>query len=750
MKIFSGSLMSGVAMVAMAAAGTPAVAQSAAVGEPSAAADQVGSTDIIVTAQKREQSLQDVPISLEVVSGAQIEAFRSNDFRSIMNLVPNVFVQTTAGNNVIYIRGFGSPPANFAFDQSVSLYMDGIYAGRNRQAQAPFFDLERVEVLRGPQGALFGKNTPAGAVSIISRGPTREFEGSVTAAYNFDFEGYDASGFISGPISDTLGFRIAARIQDQEGWIENRATGNDDPRLRQQLIRGTLRWEPSAAVDVTAKLEYANQDIRGGVTVASPLTTPQRPRQTRFLEDSALGEEGQETESVMGSVTANFQVGDHTITSITGYSWFDSNIINGFDQTIPGTLNNTINSVYNSFPENFSQFSQEIRLLSPEGEFIEYIVGGYYDRSTYELTQLGGFNIPALNYFGLLQTNFRQTARTLSAFGQATLNATDSLRVIGSLRYTNTKKDGTFDGELVYGPFPLRPLTSASGNINEDLFDPSITVQYDISDSVMVYGSLARGSKSGGFVSNTYGTRDATFIFAPERSRNIEVGVKSTLSDGRLILNAAFYDLKFTDLQVSVYNPVLSSFQTGNAASARSRGIEGQLIWNPSPSFTLNASAAWQDAKYLDFPGAGCLATQPITECNPGNPASIAANNIAGAPLTLASDFMASLQGTARVPLTSALRLDTTVIVAGRSEFFNSDNQSPLFGVQPGFAKVDMRMQITPANERWHIALVGNNLTNELTTGSAFNLPSPITPVPRAILYVEPARNIFIEAGFRF
>jgi iron complex outermembrane receptor protein len=215
------------------------------------------------------------------------------------------------------------------------------------------------------------------------------------------------SAFVSGPISDTLGFRIAARVMDQEGWIRNRATDEWDPRIQMQLVRGTLRWEPSANIDVTGRIEYSNNDWRGGVTVASPLNTPQRPRQTRFLEDSVLGQEGQEAESLMTSLTANFAVGKHVITSITGYSSFNSNIINGFDQTIPGTLNNTLNSVHNSFPERFHQFSQEVRLLSPEGQTFEYIVGAYFDTAIYELTQLGGFNIPALNYFGLLQTNFR-------------------------------------------------------------------------------------------------------------------------------------------------------------------------------------------------------------------------------------------------------------------------------------------------------------------------------------------------------
>ena len=148
MKALNQFLLSGVASAAMMAGAVPAMAQTSAPADAAATADDSGSNDIIVTAQKREQSLQDVPISMEVVSGQKLADFNTNDIKAVMNYTPNVFVQSTAGNDTIYIRGFGSPPANFAFDQSVSLYVDGVYAGRNRQAQAPFFDLERVEVLR--------------------------------------------------------------------------------------------------------------------------------------------------------------------------------------------------------------------------------------------------------------------------------------------------------------------------------------------------------------------------------------------------------------------------------------------------------------------------------------------------------------------------------------------------------------------------------------------------------------------------
>ncbi|GGE03794.1 TonB-dependent receptor [Polymorphobacter glacialis] len=703
--------------------------------------------EIVVTAQKREQRLQDVPISISVVSGKQLSDFQVNDIKGAMNLIPNVFVQSTAGNDVIYIRGFGSPPANFAFDQSVSLYVDGIYAGRSRQAQAPFFDLARVEVLRGPQGALFGKNTAAGAINIVSAGPTKTFQAEVNGLYNFDFKGPDVWGWVAGPLTDTLGVRLAFKFLDQDGYIYNRATEQDEPQTKQQVGRLTMAWAPSDNFDFTARVEYANRDIVGGITVSSPINTEQKPGTTRFLQESALGPEGTQNESVIVSGTGNLALGEFTLTSVTGYSWFSANTVNGFDQTIPGgggTVTN--NSVYNSFPERFDQFSQEIRLLSPTGKTLEYIVGAYYDKSNYTLDQLQGFNILNLfgsPYFGRIDSRFNQEAESYSFFGQATVHVSDQLRLIGSLRYTHTHKDGDFASRLVYGPFAIRPISSAVGTIDESNTDPSATIQYDINDRIMVYATYGRGSKSGGFVSNTLGTTNATFTFRPERSRNYEAGIKSTFADGNVVANVSIYNTQFEDLQVSVYQPASSTYLTGNAASATSKGIEGTLSVFPAPNFDITASASYQDIKYDDYPGAACLASQPAT-CRP------ATNNLAGVAPAYSSKFTGNLQAHGRFDLSETLRFDATGIVAGRSKFYNSDNQSPVFGIQQGFAKVDLRLQLAAQDNSWHVALVGKNLTNQRTTGSAFNLPAPITAVPRVILYLEPTRNIAIEAGFKF
>jgi iron complex outermembrane receptor protein len=747
MKARHSNLLAGVATLAMLATAAPAMAQTADDGADTAAGASGSGNEIIVTAQKRAQNIQDVPISMEVVSGQRLDDFNSNDIKAVMNYTPNVFVQSTAGNDVIYIRGFGSPPANFAFDQSVSLYVDGVYAGRSRQAQAPFFDLARVEVLRGPQGALFGKNTAAGAVSVVSAGPTDRFEGKLTANYNFDFKGTDFSGYLSGPLTDTLSARLAMKVLNQQGYIRNLATDHDDPEIKQQLLRLTMKWEPSANFDYTAKVEYANRDVVGGITVSSPLTSAQDPHLTRYLDKSALGDEGTKTKSVMISGTGNIAIGDYTLTSVTGYSWFNANIVNGFDQTIPGGGGAfTNNSVYNSFPERFEQFSQEIRLLSPTGRTFDFIVGAYYDHGKYRLDQLQGFNIADLfgsPYFGRIDSRFNQTSESWSLFGQGTLNLADTFRVIGSLRYSHTSKDADFASRLVYGPFAIRPISSADGSLSEGNVDPSVTVQFDVAPRIMLYATYGRGSKSGGFVSNTLGTTNATFAFKPERSTNYEAGVKSTLFDGKVVANVSVYDTQFKNLQVSVYQPASSSYLTGNAASATSKGIEGSLALYLSPNLDITASGAYQDIKYDDYPGAACLASQPST-CTP------ATNNLAGYRLAYTSKWTGNVSAHGRVPLGDDLKLDITGVAAGRSKYFDSDNQSPIFGIQKGYVKLDLRVQLSDADERWFLAFVGKNLTNELTTGSAFNLPAPITAVPRAILYLEPPRNLSIEAGFKF
>ncbi|MCR5881146.1 TonB-dependent receptor [Phenylobacterium sp. J367] len=703
--------------------------------------------EVVVTAQKRAENVQEVPISMEVVSAQTIEDFHSDTFRQLS--VPNVNVGNIGGNDVIYIRGFGSPSQNYSFDQAVSLYVDGVYAGRSRQFMAPFFDLQRVEVLRGPQGALFGKNTAAGAISIISAMPTREFEGSVTGVYNFDEKGPGAWGYVSGPITDSLGIRLAAKLLDKDGYVENLGqNGRDEVTNKQALVRGILRYEPNDVFDYTGKVEYSQAIQLGNATVAGPVTGGQQPKLTRFTTDGPLGEAGFDTFSWNVAGTGNLQVGDLTLVSVSGFSWFKAKHVNDFDQTNPagGVFPHTVS---NNYPERFQQWSQEFRLQSPGGERLDWIVGAYYDNQQYMVDQYNHYGIAGLGQF-TMYSHFKQQAESWSVFGQGTFNVSEELRLLGSLRYSHTSKRGDFTTKSLRGPFPFRPITSARDNISEGNVDPSITVQYDVAPRIMVYATYGQGSKSGGFVSNTYGTTNATFTFKPEKSENFEAGVKSTLADGRLVLNAAVYKTSFEDLQVSTYNSNVQSYIVGNAAEASSTGIEGSAVWNPIRNLTVTANGAYQDVKYDDYPGAQCLATQPISECNPTVPASVAANNLKGYPLPNISKWSGTLRVQYVAELPNGLNLTTMLAANGRSKHFNSDDQSIEYGLQEGYTKLDGRIELAPADGPWHVALVGTNLTDEITTSGSFRLPAPIAPVTRALYWVEPGRNVAIEAGVKF
>lgn len=720
----------------------PAAAQSNAA--PTQVADASG--DIIVTATKRAQDVQDVPISMAVMSGSELAQMNITSMDGAMNYLPNVYVQKTAANDTIYMRGFGSPPANLSFDQSVSLFIDGVYAGAGRQAAAKFFDLARIEVMRGPQGALFGKNTPAGAISIVSAGPTDEFEAELTGLYNLSQTGPQISGHVSGPISSVLSARVAFQFTHRDGYIDNLANGHKDPTHEDQLFRATVKYEPSDSFDYTAKFEYARIKERGGTTVSSPAHEAAQPVLSRYVPAALLGPEKNDSKSYLISGNGNLHLGEFTLQSVTGVAWFNAVRTNGYDSALPGG-GTTMETVQNQYPEKFSQFSQELRLLSPTGGLLEYVAGAYFDTSAYHMHSDNEYDLPWLGYFGLQQSDYDQRAHTWSVYGQATLNLTSSLRAIGSLRYTRTKKTATFVGRTVFGQFDFRPVTTASGDKTFKNVDPSITVQYDVTPTVMVYASYGKGSKSGGFVSNTYGVVNTpvldTFSYEGEKSRNYEVGVKSTLLDNRLVLNVSAYDLKFKDLQVSTYDPIAQTYRTGNAADATSKGIEAQVVIRPTDNFDISANGAYLDIKYDNFPGALCLVGMTPTEAN-------GTCNLAGRRPALSSKFMGSVTAHGHFDVSAEHVVDVQATVGGRSKFFTADVQDPTYGVQKGYVKLDARIQLAKADNSWHVAVVGQNLFNKLTVSSSFLLPAPITTDPRALLYVDAPRSVALEAGIRF
>ncbi|WP_150115355.1 TonB-dependent receptor [Pelagerythrobacter marensis] len=713
--------------------------------------------EIVVTAQKREQKLQDVPVSITAVSGEEIENLKITDLRSVQSYVPNMAVLNSGVNPVVFIRGFGSGPNNVAFDQEVSVYLDGIYGGRGAQFSAPFFDLERMEVLRGPQGALFGRNTAAGAISLVSARPTSTLEGYLSAGYDFDRQGFDLTGVISGPLSDTLSARLAGKVTRQDGYIRNLYNNRDEPLLRDEMARLTLRWQPSADVDIVFKNEYGKHRLKGGVTVSGSLTEDVYDSDfgdNRYISDNYAGAglpEGSGIETWNSAINADFGLGDHTLTLVGGYSHFTTSRFTGYDEIAPdGTVPaNGGNARFgNGFPEDFDQWSLEARIASPLGQFLEYVLGVYYDTSDYHLHQ-DSYYREVFALTGHQSTDFHQDSDAWSIFGQGTFNFTPDLRLIAGLRYSQVDKSATFTQATVSGQ-ALNPIgPDRAGDLSEDYFDPSGTLQYDVTPDVMVYATVARGSKSGGFVSNTYNVSEEGFQFASERSTNYELGVKSTLGGGVATINLAIFRMDFADLQQSAYDPDLRTFFTRNAAEARSEGVEMEVQVMPTASLTLNASLAYLDARFLDYPGAPCLAYETVAECDSSDPTSLAEHNIAGLPLLFAPKWSGNAGFRHRADLGS-LQLVTGANMQFRSKYYIADGYSPIWGLQGGWAKFDARVQIGPHDDAWNIALVGRNLTDERTRGAAVRFPGSITATTRSLSWMDEYRSISINGTVRF
>lgn len=713
--------------------------------------------EIVVTAQKREQRLQDVPVSITAVTGEAIEDLKITDLRSVQSYVPNMAVLNSGVNPVVFIRGFGSGPNNVAFDQEVSVYLDGIYGGRGAQFSAPFFDLERMEVLRGPQGALFGRNTAAGAISLISAKPGPAFEGYVSAGYDFERQGVDLTGVVSAPLSDTLGVRIAGKLVHQDGYIRNLHNDRDEPLLRDEMARVTLRWQPSADIDVSLKNEYGSHALKGGVTVSGSLTEDVYDNDfgdERYISDNYAGaglDEGSGIKTWNTALNADIGLGDHTLTLIGGYSHYKTSRFTAYDEIAPdGSIPaNGGNARFgNGFPEDFDQWSVEARIASPLGQFLEYVAGLYYDTSEYHLHQDTYYrDIASLT--GHQSTDFYQDSDAWSAYGQGTFNFTPDLRLIAGLRYSEVKKSAEFTQRTVSGDALNAIGPDRAGKLSEDYFDPSGTLQFDVTPDIMVYGTVARGSKSGGFVSNTYNVSEDGFQFAAERSMNYEFGVKSTLGNGLATVNLAIFRMDFEDLQQSAYDPDRRTFFTRNAASARSEGVELEVQVLPTDSLSLNANVAYLDARFEDYPGAPCLAYETVDQCDSTDPDSLEQHNIAGLPLMFAPKWSGNVGFQHEADLGS-LKLVTGGNAQFRSKYFVADGYSPIWGVQDGWVKFDARIQLGAQDDRWSVALVGRNLTDVHSRGAAIRLPGSITATQRTLNWMDEYRSISLNGTVRF
>jgi outer membrane receptor protein involved in Fe transport len=758
-------------------------------------AQQLVLEEVIVTAQLRTESLQDVPISVNAVSGTKMFEAGIDKIEDLQAYVPNLTMSETGIGTNIYVRGIGSG-INQGFEQSVGMYVDGVYHGRAQLSRAPFLDLERVEVLRGPQNILYGKNSIAGALSVITAKPTDVFEGQVSVLYEpeHDEQVYDL--MLSGPLSDTVSGRLAYRKRTMDGYIDNVTTGKDEPERDEETVRLILAWAASDRLDATLKYEHNSFDVTGRqieIITDRPSLNPglgganwsgllaslgASPSILDTRQDFKRTSNGDYSDNTTDNLTlsVNYALGEHTVTYTGAYLEYDYRELCDCDFT-GAVLFDLLSE------EDYKQSSHEIRLTSPVGNTIEYIAGAYYQDS--ELSFNDRFRVPpgslipvlgaALPPLAPLQTlnqiavprEFTSDSELFSLFAQVTWNVTDRLHLTAGGRWSDEEKKGTrnlvvtdLNGNVIpAGAAPALDATLAgllntyrhdlSGKRNEDKFSPSLLAEYDLNDDVMLYATWSKGFKSGGFDARSNSAPGSpvpvpgSFAYDDEQATSYEVGSKMVLFGGRAELNAALFFTEYEDLQVSIFDGVLG-FNVGNAAKAETLGAELDGRWMVTEWFTLSGSLAYLDFEFKDYPNGQCTQLQRIQT---GQPLC----DYDGKTNQYVAEWSGTLSGDVRFAIADSLEFRGTLDLIYSDDYNPSQNLDPIVA-QDAYVKVNARLAVGANDGMWEVALVGRNLTDKeiITYANDVPLASNLTQSIGHYAFVERERSVAIQGIYRF
>jgi iron complex outermembrane receptor protein len=605
--------------------------------------------DIVVTARRREERLQDVPVAVSVISGDMIDQTGSYNVSRLVQIQPSLtFYSTNPRNSAANIRGLGAPfgLTNDGIEQGVGIYVDQVYYSRIASATFDFLDVERMEILRGPQGTLYGKNTTAGAINITTRTPTFDFEGRVELSYgNLDF--VQAKASVSGPIiEDKLAFRLVGSGTHRRGTIFNVTSDKWVNEQGNIGFRGQLMWRTTENLDIMAAADFNRQNpeccaqifVRTGLTQRAlnrqywalaeafdyaPPSTDAFDRRTDL--DADLHAE-QELGGV--SLQAVWNTGSGTLTSVTAWRYWDWNPSN--DRDFTGLPITTISAN----PSHQDQYTQELR-YSAATEKLDYVVGLFAFHQTLNTSGVQEQGPAASRWLlgpsgtdpsvldGLRSENdisFENTSA--AAFGQVGWRPKHPLRLQLGVRLNYDKKSGSYVATVTNGSgTPLTP--TQRGQLAPQSYDPRFsdwnlsydaTASYELAADVMAYATYARSFKSGGI--NLSGLpliainqpRLSAATVEPERVNHFEIGLKSELFDRRLIANVAGFWTVIEDYQATVTNGQLGVLRgyLANADKVRVRGIELELQARPARPLSLYFNGAFTDHEYVRFEDAPC------------------------------------------------------------------------------------------------------------------------------------------------
>ncbi|MFK1357087.1 TonB-dependent receptor [Pseudomonas aeruginosa] len=627
---------------------------------------------VTVTARRREEDSQKVPTPITVLGGETLEAQRISRVQDLQQVLPSVNVAYIhARQSSVAVRGIGNNPASDGLEGSAGIYLDNVYLGRPGMAVFDLLDIEQLELLRGPQGTLFGKNTTAGVLNISTRAPTFTAERTVEVSGGQD--GYfQGRGTVSGPLGETLAGRLSAYRTRDDGYIKNIHDDNYLNGGERQGARGQLLFEPNEDFSLRWIADYNEEDSSNGSMVvygaaerfwqraalvgASPLRDPQRRK---------VNINGRQHVSVHqggSSLEANWNLaGGYRLTSISAYRYWHFTPAND-EQLNVSAINDTGVEVHDR------QFSQEIRLASPTGGAFDYVVGAYAFRQNLgnkTFTSYGpladlyllGANLGALNDT-YSKANGKIETDSFALFAQGTWHLSERLDFTAGLRGTYEEKNAKVERFAPLGGAAVGGVGAAvrngqlgaydSGDLSQYNFAPSalLSLSYQFSDDLLGYASLSHCEKSGGVnlaVGSAPSAGADSLLVGPERANDAELGLKSTLFDRRLLLNANLFWTGIHGYQATTLYQAPGSTQLvqvlANAGSVRSRGLEFEATALPLRGLTLNFNGSYNDVTYLSFKDAPCPAE---VSTRPGAPSSC---DLSGQRVVGASKWIANLNG---------------------------------------------------------------------------------------------------------
>ena len=770
----------------------PAAAAFSAYGTASAQLDV-----ITVTATKSEKSLQEVPLSIEAVSGEFLEDFVVDDFKSLSDNIPTLVVSTGLTSTNVSLRGLGSGQER-GFEQSVGMFIDGQYMPRSRQYRAPFFDVERVEVVKGPQAVYFGLNSTAGAVSVATRRARRGEGFDAWGAVNvgLEFGGQEVEGAVSYG-GERAGVRVAGKYSNMDGYFENQFLNTREGDTEDILVRGTAFFDVTDTFRLSGKVEISDFEMRGnigeifdtGIETSPPLAvTDNELNYIRSSDGTTIpaaiaagifpeGGPGTFSKSNNYLLTAEWDVGGGTITATGGISDFEFDFNVDLDTNSQSAFDAAIIETYN-------QKSVDLRYQSDASKAFRVIVGGYFqDTEWFNLqpTSIGleVFGVGANAFIASLTdqatadlvypagqllmggSDSEINSTLFSAYGALEYDLSDRVTVTAGGRWVTEDKDLERENFCVFtdptgttqtapasvatlDAFNLCPnqaLDGLSPSRSSDNFLPEGSIQFRPSDEVTLFARAGKSAKAGGFA--TSGNIEAAFLeFDDESVVGVEAGFKSTLFDGRAQFNVTGFWSRFKDLQVNSFivspnPPNLPVPVLDNAARATTQGVEidGRLFINDS--ITVGGTAAYLNAEYNEFPSAPC------NRADSAAPDGVLPNtcNFSGRETPFAPDFSGNIHMNLDHDIGGGFAVIGNAKLAFSSSYF-TDGTLEEPGRQGAWQKVDASIGIAH-DTGWELSVIGTNLTDEAVLGTSQGFQGAL------LGYLEQPRQVLIRAKWQ-